>query len=106
MIELPRSTFYYRAVANTTGLADDQVVGLIQAIQDEMPSYGYGRITHELRRRGHENDPVIIEVPETVEGEESAMQFFVRAVPPEERDWLTTSATVVRYVSIVVYYHN
>ena len=57
MIELPRSTFYYRAVANTTGLADDQVVELIQAIQDEMPGYGYRRVTHELRRRGHEVGP-------------------------------------------------
>lgn len=53
MIELPRSTFYYRAVANTTRLADDQVAELIQTIQDEMPGYGYRRVTHELRRRGH-----------------------------------------------------
>lgn len=52
-MELPRSTFYYRAVANTTGLADDQLVELIQTIQDEMPGYGYRRVTHELHRRGH-----------------------------------------------------
>ena len=53
MIELPRSTFYYRAVADTTGLADDRVVELIRDIQDDMPGYGYRRVTHELRQRGH-----------------------------------------------------
>lgn len=53
MIELLRSTFYYRAMANTTGLADDQVVELIRTIQDEMPGYGYRRVTQELHRRGH-----------------------------------------------------
>jgi transposase InsO family protein len=38
---------------DTDGLADDQLVELIQTIQDELPRYGYRRITHELRRRGH-----------------------------------------------------
>lgn len=53
MIELPRSTFYYHATVETSGLADAQLIELIQTIQDEMPGYGYRRITHELRRRGH-----------------------------------------------------
>jgi len=26
---------------------------LIESIQDELPGYGYRRVTHELRRRGH-----------------------------------------------------
>lgn len=50
--ERPR-TFYYRAIGDTGGLADGHLVELIQAIQDELPGYGYRRVTHELRRRGH-----------------------------------------------------
>lgn len=53
MIELPRSTFYYRAIGDAGDLADDHLVELIQTIQDEMAGYGYRRVTHELRRRGH-----------------------------------------------------
>jgi putative transposase len=53
VIELPRSTFYYRAIGDAGGLADDSLVELIQTIQDELPGYGYRRVTHELRRRGH-----------------------------------------------------
>jgi putative transposase len=53
VIELPRSTFYYRAIGDAGGLADGQLVELIQTIQDELPGYGYRRVTHELRRRGH-----------------------------------------------------
>ena len=53
MIELPRSTYYYRSCAQAVGLSDARVVELIGEIQDEMAGYGYRRITHELRRRGH-----------------------------------------------------
>ncbi|OOG44652.1 IS3 family transposase [Polaromonas sp. A23] len=53
MIELPRSTFYYRSIGDAGGLADVQLVELIQAIQDELHGCGYRRVTHELRRRGH-----------------------------------------------------
>jgi len=53
VIELPRSTFYYRAIGDAGDLADDHLVELIQTIQDELPGYGYRRVTHELRRRGH-----------------------------------------------------
>lgn len=54
-----------------------------------------------LHEKGHENDAVIIEVPDTRSGEEqdaTALQMFIRAVPPDQQDWLTKSATVVRYV--------
>lgn len=47
----------------------------------------------ELKKKGHEDDPVVIEVPEG-----NAMEMFVRTVPPEESDWITKSATVVRSV--------
>jgi putative transposase len=53
VIELPRSTFYYRTIGDAGGLADDPLVELIQTIQDELPGYGYRCVTHELRRRGH-----------------------------------------------------
>lgn len=53
MIEIPRSTYYYRSTAQAAGLSDERVVELIGGIQDEMAGYGYRRITHELRRRGH-----------------------------------------------------
>ena len=53
MINLPRSTFYYRSTAVTESLGDTTLAELIEAIQDELPGYGYRSVTHELRRRGH-----------------------------------------------------
>lgn len=53
MIELARSSYYYRSTAQSTGLSDQRVVELIADIQDELAGYGYRRVTHELRRRGH-----------------------------------------------------
>jgi len=53
VIDLPRSTFYYQATSGSPCLTDAQLVELIQGIQDELPGYGYRRVAHELRRRGH-----------------------------------------------------
>lgn len=53
MIDLPRSTFYYRSTAANENLSDARLTELIGIIQDELPGYGYRRVTHELRRRGH-----------------------------------------------------
>ncbi|PWC29067.1 hypothetical protein CR165_10805 [Pseudoroseomonas aestuarii] len=53
MIELPRSTYYYRAQEGSAALTDGELEELIGTIQDELPGYGYRRVTHELRRRGH-----------------------------------------------------
>lgn len=53
MIDLARSTYYYRGKAPARGLSDGQLVELIGFIQDELPGYGYRRVTHELHRRGH-----------------------------------------------------
>jgi putative transposase len=53
VIDLPRSTFYYRTTAKTIRLSDAELVALIEDIQDELPCYGYRRVTHELCRRGH-----------------------------------------------------
>ncbi len=53
MIELPRSSFYYRSTSKTEGLTDQRLVGLIGDVQDELPGYGYRRVTRELQKRGH-----------------------------------------------------
>jgi len=52
VIELPRSTFYYRSTAAGPCMTDEQLVQIIDDIQDEFPGYGYRRVTLELRRRG------------------------------------------------------
>lgn len=53
MIDLPRSTFYYRSTAASEGLCEARLTELIESIQDDLPGYGYRRVTHELRRRGY-----------------------------------------------------
>jgi spartin len=52
-----------------------------------------------LHEPGREGDPVIIEVPE---GEHlGAREMFARFVPPEEQDWVTKSAAMIRYVPYI-----
>ena len=53
MIQMPRSTYYYRPTARDNALSDDRLAELIGEIQDEFEGYGYRRVTHELHRRGH-----------------------------------------------------
>ncbi|KAA0998243.1 IS3 family transposase [Paraburkholderia panacisoli] len=53
MIDLARSTFYYRSTAHEVALSDDQLVDLIGDIHDEFPGYGYRRVTLELCHRGY-----------------------------------------------------
>ena len=53
MIDLPRSTYYYRSTAKALNLGDSELVAIIEGIQDELPCYGYRRVMHELQRRGH-----------------------------------------------------
>lgn len=53
MIALPRSTYYYRSTAVTAALDDERLVTLIAEIQTGIAGYGYRRVTHELRARGH-----------------------------------------------------
>jgi spartin len=53
----------------------------------------------KLHQRGREADPVIIEIPDTIEGGEgrTPMEMFVRTVPADQQDWIAKSATLVRY---------
>ncbi|KIJ63271.1 hypothetical protein HYDPIDRAFT_76018, partial [Hydnomerulius pinastri MD-312] len=51
---------------------------------NEDPALGY---------RGAENDPVVIEI-----ADEDAQEAFARAIPPDERDWITQSASLVSHV--------
>ena len=61
----------------------------------EDPSLGEG---------GHEGDPVVVELPEGGEGGGGALdelrdiEVIVRAIPPEERDWMLKGAEFVRCV--------
>ena len=52
-----------------------------------------------LSQRGHENDPVVIEIPEdaSLQDNATAIEAFARNIPPEEHNWMTKSATLVRY---------
>ena len=52
MIQMPRSTYYYRPTAQADVLSDERLAELIGEIHDEFEGYGYRRVTHELRRRG------------------------------------------------------
>src|SRR5260363_73531 len=53
MIQLPRSTFYYRAQTQAPNLNDVPLVERIEAIQDELSGYGYRRITRALQAQGY-----------------------------------------------------
>lgn len=52
MIDLPRSTFYYRSAVCPATISDGDLVEKIIEIQMELPGYGKRRVTHELGRRG------------------------------------------------------
>ena len=47
-LEVPRSSFYYRAKGD-----EEEVIHQILSIACQFPRYGYRRITAELRRRGY-----------------------------------------------------
>jgi len=53
VIELPRSTFYYRSVERRVDLSDEHLADLIGDIQDDFPGYGYRRVTRALCNLGH-----------------------------------------------------
>lgn len=52
-----------------------------------------------LAEKGHEHDPVVVELPEGVDSIEqvSESEILVKAVPPEERDWMFKGAMMARY---------
>jgi putative transposase len=52
VIEVPRSTVYYRPRGSRRDHADFELAALIERIQQETPGYGYRRVTHELDRQG------------------------------------------------------
>jgi putative transposase len=52
MIQLPRSTFYYRAVEQSPHLSDEQIVEQRETLQDELAGYGYRRVTRTLQAQG------------------------------------------------------
>ncbi|KAF4614498.1 hypothetical protein D9613_003480 [Agrocybe pediades] len=53
-----------------------------------------------MHQPGHENDPVIIEVGEeysTRQSDKDALTAFARIVPPEQRNWITSSANIASH---------
>ncbi|KAJ6620334.1 hypothetical protein B0H10DRAFT_2022357 [Mycena sp. CBHHK59/15] len=50
-----------------------------------------------LSKKGHESDPVVIEVPESYTDDGNAMEIFVRAIPPDQQDWITKGATIISH---------
>ena len=56
-----------------------------------------------LGERGHEDDPVVVELPEGGDAldELRDIQVIVRTIPPEDRDWMLKGAVFVRCVSFL-----
>ncbi|KAJ7671015.1 hypothetical protein B0H17DRAFT_1170992 [Mycena rosella] len=48
-----------------------------------------------LSKKGHEGDPVVIEINEYNDG--NVMEMFARAIPPEQQDWITKGATIISH---------
>lgn len=44
VVELPRSTFYYRPASQNEAITECRLVELIGDIQDDLPGYGYRRV--------------------------------------------------------------
>lgn len=51
-----------------------------------------------LLEKGHEDDPVLIQVPEgyTRDTDKHAIEAFASIIPPDQRNWISTSANIVR----------
>ena len=51
-----------------------------------------------LGEKGHEADPVVVELPEGADTLDD-VEVLVRTVPPEDRDWMVRGAVFARHVS-------
>jgi spartin len=60
-----------------------------------------------LGERGHEDDPVVVELPEGGDAfdELRDVEVIVRTIPPEDRDWILKGAIFVRYGSFPFPFH-
>lgn len=76
-------------------MVDEKTGEVVGEIEDRF------RITEDpvMYEKGHENDPVIIDVPEvsTREDDANALEAFARIVPPDQHNWITKSASVVSH---------
>ncbi|KAF9484940.1 hypothetical protein BDN70DRAFT_848914 [Pholiota conissans] len=53
-----------------------------------------------IMERGHENDPVVIQVPDddyTRSADKHALEAFATIIPPDQRNWISTSANIVSH---------
>lgn len=57
-----------------------------------------------LHQPGHEGDPVVIEVPDdyTRTSDSNTIEAFAQIVPPDQQNWITKSASIVRYVPYLI----
>jgi putative transposase len=53
MIDLPRSTYYYRPTASQNAISDVELLNVIGDIHEVFPGYGYRRVTLALKDRGY-----------------------------------------------------
>jgi spartin len=52
-----------------------------------------------LGEKGHEGDPVVVELPEGADTLDD-VEVLVRTIPPEDRDWMMRGAVFTRHVSL------
>ncbi|KAJ7090411.1 hypothetical protein B0H15DRAFT_930516 [Mycena belliarum] len=50
-----------------------------------------------LSKKGHEADPVVIELNDGDYDDANAMEMFARAIPPDQQDWITKGATIISH---------
>jgi spartin len=101
-----------RAYQNASGSAADEGVVLKEdlrgrfALMNEDSGEIVGALdgsvrVHEdasLGEKGHEADPVVVELPEGADTLDD-VEVLVRTVPPEDRDWMVRGAVFARHVS-------
>ena len=86
---VPDKTVSHEAARGRLVFVDDNTGEVVGELDNKL------RINEDpaLSTPGAENAAVVIEI-----ADDEAQEVFARVIPPEERDWITNSATLVRYV--------
>ena len=89
MGKVPDQTVSHEAARGRLVLVDDNTGEIVGELDHKL------RINEDssLGTPGGEGAPVVIEI-----ADDDAQEVFARVIPPEERDWITNSASLVRYV--------
>ena len=88
---VPDESVSYEAARGRLVFVDDNTGEVVGELANEL------RINEDpaLNAPGAEGAPVVIEI-----ANDDAQEVFARVIPPEERNWVTNSATFVRYVCL------